>query len=83
MDSRAFSRLMCHWKRLWVVLLIGAMEGYYAGKALDHAIAGLLLGTLFTFFVMALLLGAALTIGQIRKNVRDLKVRYMQHLGER
>lgn len=68
---------------LWVFLLIGAVAGYYGGKAVDHQIAGLVIGVVVTFFFMAMLMGFVLTISAIRKNVRDLEARYMQYTGER
>ena len=68
---------------LWVLLLIGATVGYFVGRTIGFPVAGLLLGTLFTFFNLAVLLGAALTVASIRRSVRDLEVRYMQSVGER
>ena len=68
---------------LWVLLLIGATVGYFVGKTFDHAIAGLLVGAIVTFFNLAILMGAVLTIGQIRSSVRDLETRYLQSVGER
>lgn len=67
---------------LWVLLVIGAAVGYFVGGIRDHEIAGMFIGAVVTFFNLAILLGAALTISQIRANVRDLEARYMQFVAK-
>ena len=58
---------------LWVFLIAGALIGAQCGRGADQAFLGLLIGGAVAFFGMAVFLGAALVLGDIRQAVRRIE----------
>lgn len=60
---------------LWVFLVAGALIGAGLGSVIGYGFLGFLIGGTVAFFGMAVFLGAALVLGDIRQAVRRIETK--------
>lgn len=58
---------------LWVFLVVGGILGATIGSIVNHGLIGFLVGAVAAFFGMAVFLGAALMIGDIRQILQGIE----------
>lgn len=58
---------------LWIFLLVGGIFGATIGSFVNHGFLGFLVGAVATFFGMAVLLGAALILCDIRQMLQRIE----------
>lgn len=66
---------------LWVMIVIGGILGLALGGAIDRPLLGLAVGTVGTFFFLAIVLGAALLLADIHSRLVMIEQRLTSTRG--